>query len=465
MKKVSLFLTSLASAVLAVFLYAQFSKNETSTTVVEKNVQPVFQNVNLTKPTADAVSDFTIAAEKTINAVVHVTNFQERSGFSLFDFMYGSSNGGYQNEFEAGTGSGVIISPDGYIVTNTHVIKNSSNLNVTLNNKKSYKASVVGSDAEFDIALIKIETEDDLPFLAFGNSDSAQIGEWVLAVGNPFNLTSTVTAGIISAKARSLSERNPQSFIQTDAAINPGNSGGALVNTNGDLIGINTAISSRTGSYVGYSFAVPSNIAKKVVEDLLEYGKVQKGILGISTMNENSSEALELGLDQIEGVYVANVSEDSGAEKAGIKEGDIIKKVNGVKIGKFSALVGDLSSKRPGEKVKVAVERNGNFLEFDVELSKLMTVDLRNLGLRVKDLTEEDQKNYKRKTGVKIVAASQSYRNYSLEGKLLIAINDNEIKDINDAEEQSSALRRNKNYYTALTLIDQNGEKERILFD
>lgn len=465
MKKVSLFLTSLASAVLAVFLYAQFSKNETSTTVVEKNVQPVFQNVSLTKPTADAVSDFTIAAEKTINAVVHVTNFQERSGFSLFDFMYGSSNGGYQNEFEAGTGSGVIISPDGYIVTNTHVIKNSSNLNVTLNNKKSYKASVVGSDAEFDIALIKIETEDDLPFLAFGNSDSAQIGEWVLAVGNPFNLTSTVTAGIISAKARSLSERNPQSFIQTDAAINPGNSGGALVNTNGDLIGINTAISSRTGSYVGYSFAVPSNIAKKVVEDLLEYGKVQKGILGISTMNENSSEALELGLDQIEGVYVANVSEDSGAEKAGIKEGDIIKKVNGVKIGKFSALVGYLSSKRPGEKVKVAVERNGNFLEFDVELSKLMTVDLRNLGLRVKDLTEEDQKNYKRKTGVKIVAASQSYRNYSLEGKLLIAINDNEIKDINDAEEQSNALRRNKNYYTALTLIDENGEKERILFD
>ena len=214
-------------------------------------------------------SNFVEAAEKTVNAVVHVKNVSlDRSPQSLFDFFYGYES--FQQP-EIGTGSGVIISPDGHIVTNHHVIEKAQSLEVTLNNNQTFKAQVIGSDASSDIALLKIETNRQLPYLAFGDSYRSAIGEWVLAVGNPFNLTSTVTAGIISAKARSISPMNDMSFIQTDAAVNPGNSGGALVNTRGDLIGINTAIKSRTGSYVGYSFAVPSNIAKKVVEDLLEF--------------------------------------------------------------------------------------------------------------------------------------------------------------------------------------------------
>jgi S1-C subfamily serine protease len=212
-----------------------------------------------------------------------------------------------------GTGSGVIISPDGYIVTNNHVIAKATQLKVTLNNNHTYEAKIIGTDPNSDIALIKIDVDKDLPYLAFGDSNNTKVGEWVLAVGNPFNLTSTVTAGIVSAKARALGNVD-QSFIQTDAAVNPGNSGGALVNTNGDLIGINTAITSQTGSYVGYSFAVPSNIAKKVVEDIMEYGNVQKGMLGISALNPNTPFAIDKGITDIEGVYVETIQEDSGAQ-------------------------------------------------------------------------------------------------------------------------------------------------------
>lgn len=224
-------------------------------------------------------ADFTIAAENTVNAVVHVKNLTlNSSSGSLLDFFYGSES---RQIPQVGSGSGVIISPDGYIVTNNHVIDKANEIRITLNNNKTYEAEIIGTDPNTDIALIKIDVDENLPYLAFGDSDEAKIGQWVLAVGNPFNLTSTVTAGIVSAKARDLGR--DQSFIQTDAAVNPGNSGGALVNTNGDLIGINTAITSETGSYVGYSFAVPSNIAKKIVEDILEYGNVQKGILGITS--------------------------------------------------------------------------------------------------------------------------------------------------------------------------------------
>src|SRR5690606_25254675 len=212
------------------------------------------------------------------------------------------------------------------IVTNNHVIQNASKLEVSLNNNKNYEATLIGTDPNSDIALIKIDPDGKLPYLAFGDSDNTKIGEWVLAVGNPFDLTSTVTAGIISAKARDLG-RN-QSFLQTDAAVNPGNSGGALVNTNGDLIGINTAITSRTGSYVGYSFAVPSNIAKKVVDDIMEYGNVQKGILGINYVPANSPYAIENGLNEVDGVYVDGVEEGSGAYDAKLQHGDIIKKID-----------------------------------------------------------------------------------------------------------------------------------------
>src|SRR5690606_4302861 len=271
---------------------------------------------------------------------------------------------------EIGTGSGVIISADGYIITNNHVIDNSQELSVTLNNNKTYNAKIVGTDPNTDIALLKIEADEDLPFITFGDSDEAKIGEWVLAVGNPFNLTSTVTAGIISAKARDLSGRSSQSFIQTDAAVNPGNSGGALVNTRGELIGINTAITSQTGSYVGYSFAVPSNIARRVIEDIIGYGDVQNGILGITGAALNSNSAEEFGINDTQGVYVSSVMEGSGADKAGIKEGDIIKEIDHIKISKFSDLTGHISAKRVNDLVDLKVSRNGDIKSLSVKLTK-----------------------------------------------------------------------------------------------
>src|SRR5690606_31465136 len=260
----------------------------------------------------------------------------------------------------------------GYIVTNNHVIANSDQLQVTLNNNKTYKAEIIGTDPNSDIALLKNDTDRKLPYLAFGDSDNTKVGEWVLAVGNPFDLTSTVTAGIVSAKARALASLD-QSFIQTDAAVNPGNSGGALVNTNGDLIGINTAITSQTGSYVGYSFAVPSNIAKKVVEDIMEYGNVQKAILGIYPVPVNSPYAIENGINEIDGVYIGQVVEDSGAFDADLKEGDIIKKVYNVDIRKYADLIGYLSAKRPGDELIVSVLRNKELMDFPVTLKERQT--------------------------------------------------------------------------------------------
>ncbi|MGB5170441.1 MAG: trypsin-like peptidase domain-containing protein, partial [Eudoraea sp.] len=283
MKKLtSLFMVAVLAGAVTLGAYKAFFEKPQYEMIEDSTEMSVFTTsnkaVSYDNPAYSEIN-FTIAAENTVNAVVHVKNLTTNSSpGSLFDYFYGSQD---NQRPQIGTGSGVIISADGYIVTNNHVIAKANELRVTLNNNKTYEAEIIGTDPNTDIALIKIEPDNKLPYLAFGDSDNAKIGEWVLAVGNPFNLTSTVTAGIVSAKARDLG-RN-QSFIQTDAAVNPGNSGGALVNTNGDLIGINTAITSQTGSYVGYSFAVPSNIAKKVVEDIMEYGNVQKGILGIQS--------------------------------------------------------------------------------------------------------------------------------------------------------------------------------------
>ena len=408
----------------------------------------------------DTNTDFTVAAEKTIHAVVHVKNVTNTKGpQSLMDFFYGYEN--YSTP-QIGTGSGVIVSPDGYIVTNNHVIEEASELEVTLNNNANYAAKVIGTDPNSDLALLKIEAEEELPYLTFGDSDRSAVGEWVLAVGNPFNLTSTVTAGIISAKARSISAANNLSFIQTDAAVNPGNSGGALVNTKGELIGINTAIKSRTGSYVGYSFAIPSNTAKKVIEDLLEFGIVQRGILGISALRAESIEAIKRGLNEIEGVYISEVSEGSGAELAGLQSGDIIKRVDGLPIKNFTALTGYLSSKRPGDKVEIVYDRDDEQLSALVTLTKNETADLNRLGLRVQNLNQNLKKKYKRKEGVIITAASEYYKNYALEGKIVIAINGIKISNIEDAVEASA---QNKTYRYAITVIDEVGNKETLIFN
>ena len=318
---------------------------------------------------SSSLPNLTFAASKSIDAVVHVKNtsiVEESDRWSL-QFFYGDDS-----KKKVGTGSGVIISPDGYIITNYHVIENSTEVIVTTNDNKEYEAEIIGIDEVYDIAVLKINSDLNLDYVFFGDSDSTLVGEWVLAVGNPYNLNSTVTAGIISSKSRDLNEydQKNQSFIQTDAAVNFGNSGGALVNTKGELIGINTLIQSMTGGYVGYSFAVPSNTVRKIFEDILEYGDVQKGLLGVRGVALNSPYSKQLNINETEGFYIDEIESGYGADLAGLVRGDIIKSIDGFKINRFSDLSGYLSSKRPGDKVKVKFVRDGKLETTEITLKK-----------------------------------------------------------------------------------------------
>ena len=377
MKNYGLFiLSALFGGMIALGGYKVFFENPINITTSSQQpigsamVVPTNFNRAISGVTTNATTiDFSEVAEKTIHAVVHVKNTSQVSTYRSIQDLF---NNRQSFREEVGTGSGVIISPDGYIITNTHVIDNASNIQITTEDNKIYEAKLMGYDKNIDIALLKIQTNEDLPYMIFGDSDMAKVGEWVLAVGNPFNLNSTVTAGIISAKSRDLNggyDGNIQAYIQTDAAINPGNSGGALVNTNGELIGINSAITSMTGSYVGYSFAVPSNIARKVVEDLIEFGNVRNGILGVSGRALNSAIADSYGISETQGFYVNEVENNSGAQKAGLKVGDVIVEVGGLKISKFSDLKGYLNSKRPNDVVSVVIHRNNKKIDLKVKLS------------------------------------------------------------------------------------------------
>lgn len=310
--------------------------------------------------------DFTVIAEKAVNSVVYIQSTYDNKS---------SSRGYYQHRGPAiSTGSGVIVSDDGYIVTNNHVVDNASEINVILEDNRSYTAKVIGTDPTTDLALIKIE-ENSLEFIPYGDSDDVVVGQWVLAVGNPFNLTSTVTAGIVSAKARNIgilrddnNNLQIESFIQTDAVINPGNSGGALINTAGSLVGINTAIASSTGSYTGYAFAVPVNLVKKVMDDLLEFGIVQRGLLGIQIRDVSAQLSEAENLHVTEGVYVAEVIEDGGAEEAGIRARDVIIAINGKKVRNSSQLQEIVAIHRPGDRVEVLLLRDGNEKTFNATL-------------------------------------------------------------------------------------------------
>ena len=436
-----------------------FNESTIVTRTIKQPMQTVQTNFKSTfnNELTNAIStDFTVAAENSIHAVVHVKNTAIKTQTNPLDLYFGNRNGTRQYE-QVGTGSGVIISADGYIVTNNHVIKNATELEITLNNKKKYIAELIGADVDNDIALLKINADEDLVYIPFANSDVVKVGEWVLAVGNPYNLTSTVTAGIVSAKGRDLEGNSAiDSFIQTDAAVNPGNSGGALVNTRGELVGINTAISSRTGSFIGYSFAVPSNIAKKVVDDLLEFGAVQEAILGINIDNSNTD---------IEGVKISSLSEGSGAEIAGLKADDIIMKVNNVKISKFSELRGQLTAKRPGEFVDITVNRNGEFITKKVKLSKKDIFVSRTFNILLKDLTKKEQKNYGISGGAKII----QNRNKNLEyygvkqGYIISKINKKEVKDASETAKILDAV-YGKGSPVYIEVINLNGEKERYAF-
>ncbi len=317
-----------------------------------------------------------LAAEKTVNSVVHIKTIMLQKS-NVYAYFYDSQGNLYRKgqnpNYYVATGSGVILTKDGYIVTNNHVVAGAYEIYVTLNDKRNFKAKIIGRDPATDLAVIKIDSED-LQFTDFGNSDAVHIGEWVLAVGNPFNLTSTVTAGIVSAKARDLHLVGPQhnsaiaSYIQTDAAVNSGNSGGALVNEQGKLIGINTAIASNTGSYTGYSFAIPSNIVKKVVGDLIQYGKVKRAFLGVQLSELNEEIADYLKMDKIEGVFLANVIVNGAAYRSGIKSRDVILQIDGLAVNSTSELVERLGQYQPGETIMVRIWRAGVKRDFSVKL-------------------------------------------------------------------------------------------------
>ncbi|MCP4121903.1 MAG: Do family serine endopeptidase [Bacteroidetes bacterium] len=358
-------------------------------------------------------TDFIDAAEAVTPAVVNIKAMQN-TNFELWG----------DNSYSASSGSGVIISSDGYIVTNNHVVEDGEEIHVSLNDKRELNAKLIGTDPSTDLALIKIEDEE-LPHLNFGNSDSLRVGEWVLAVGNPFNLESTVTAGIVSAKGRSIDILDDQyrieSFIQTDAAVNPGNSGGALVNTNGELVGINTAIITRSGRYEGYSFAVPANLALKVIRDLRDFGEVQRGILGIGIEEVNNRRAKSLELPSVEGIYITRITPKGGADKAGMERGDVIIGVNGAKTSTVPELQEQVGRFRPGDSIKVEYIRDGKKYKTNVTLhNKSNTTELtsysedtilKELGFELRNLSSAE----KRKLGISGVKVISIYRGSRIE--------------------------------------------------
>ena len=385
LKKNILFIALGAIIGILVFALVQKEENNSENDAANVYLQPI------SHPVPQNIPNFVDAADKTVNAVVHIkTKMYKKS--NVYDFFYDffghQQPQNFQQPMYMATGSGVIISGDGYIVTNNHVVDGAQEIDVILNDKRSFKGELIGNDPSTDLAVIKVG-EKDLPYLQFGNSDEVKVGEWVLAVGNPFNLTSTVTAGIVSAKARNINilgrgnSSAIESFIQTDAAVNKGNSGGALVNIEGALVGINAAIASNTGSYTGYAFAIPSNLAQKVVGDLIQYGEPQRGFLGVSIAEMNKDLADEVGLDQIKGVYLVRVMEDGAAGRAGIAEGSVVMKIEGQEVNSTAELMSKVAQHRPGELIDITVFEDGDLNNY--------TLTLRNVYGSTKIVTEEDE--------------------------------------------------------------------------
>jgi len=456
MKKKQIFISfmiAIIGGIVAVFTYSVFFDNNGSKIITATVKQPIGFTKLKTDFNVDAV-DLTYAAEKTIHAVVNVKTQSVREAYSnpILEFFYGDSY--KDSEPVVGFGSGVIISADGYIVTNNHVVDNSDNVYVTLNDKREFEAEVIGTDPSTDLALIKIDA-DDLLYIPYGNSDILKVGEWVLAVGNPFTITSTVTAGIVSAKGKNLGiiqdRYRIESFIQTDAAVNRGNSGGALVNTQGDLVGINTAILSPSGGYVGISFAIPVSIVKKVVADLIEFGVVQRAILGVSIQEINADLAKQKGIDVLEGVYVSEIRADGAAKNAGILTGDIILEVNGVKVNSPAELTEQINRYRPGNKVTVILKRKGKTKQFVVTLRNLQgdTKIVKSgvydsiLGAKLTQIDDDEKKNLGIKYGVKIAELrSGKLRAEGVrEGFIITQINNKPVYSVEDVEKIINSLK------------------------
>lgn len=428
--------------------------------------------VNATPAAAAAVPaqpvDLTYAAEKSLPSVVHILSTKnskvqtvevESDPFSdFFSDPFGffgnpQGNGGKQKRSvrtpkQQGSGSGVIISADGYIVTNNHVVADADELTVTLNDNKEYSARIIGTDKASDLALIKIDGKN-LPAITIANSDDIKVGEWVLAVGNPFNLTNTVTAGIVSAKARSLYQNGVESFIQTDAAINPGNSGGALVNTRGELIGINAMLYSQTGSFSGYGFAIPTSIMNKVVADLKQYGTVQRALIGIqgqdvkNYVDAKKDKGEDIDLGTMEGIYVAKVTEESAAEEAGMKEGDVITAIDGKPVNKMAELQEVLAKKRPGDKVTVTYLRDKKKATKTVTLKNekgntqvVKKADLDVLGGNFRAITNAQKEQLNIGYGLEVLKVNSGRLKTAgiTKGFIIQRVNDNAVKTIDDLQ-------------------------------
>ncbi len=438
---------------------------------------------NLT--TSEGYPDFTEAAAKSVDGVVHVktTTISQQQYINPFDFFFGfGDRTPSQPREQVGYGSGVIISKDGYIITNNHVVANAREVSVTLNDNREFKAKVVGTDSQSDVALLKIDG-DDFPYLTFGNSDALKVGEWVLAVGNPFNLTSTVTAGIVSAKNRGNvmgGELGIQSFIQIDAAVNPGNSGGALVNTRGELVGINTLIYSRTGDFAGYAFAVPISIAGKIAADLKEYGTVQRALLGIQAPNienirrQDPDKARELS--QIKGVLVEEFGERSAAKSAGIQKGDVITAINNVPIRNFAELQSQLNRYRPGDKISVTVDRNGNSRSFNVELTNdagsteitRSTNAVSTLGAKFKQISDERKKSLGISSGIEVESVENNglFRKEGInKGFIIMRINNTPVNSESDVANIVTATNNSQDKVLLVAGFYPNGRTQYIAID
>lgn len=468
-----LFAITVTGALVAVMIYSRIVQPETK--VVEVPVENKVQYVKLPGVAQGSGLDFTQAVAQSIDAVVHVKTkvYREYAVNPLYEFFFGE-----QERTEPapimGFGSGVIISDQGYIVTNNHVIDGSDEIVVVLNDKRELNAELIGTDPTTDIALLKVEA-DGLSTLSFGNSDALQLGEWVLAIGNPYNLTSTVTAGIVSAKARNIGinrsqEFSIESFIQTDAAVNPGNSGGALINTRGELVGINTAIASRTGAFTGYSFAVPVSIVQKIVKDLTEYGTVQRAILGVTIQDVTAELAQEHDMDELRGVYVNGVREGGAAKEAGIRQGDVILSIDGAEVNSSASLQEQVSKYRPGEKVKVVVSRKGDLKQFEVVLRNLEgsteivkrdeVLDV--LGAEFAPVTDREKRSLGIRNGVKVISVKQGkFAKVGIkEGFVLTSVNKipvNSVKEIARVLEDTEGG-------VIIEGVDRNGSKSYYAF-
>lgn len=460
MKKwISLFGVAFVGGLFSMGVYHAFV---TPVEVEVNNTPPTTRLVNLPVPnTANVSVDFTSAAEKSIDAVVHVWTERIESGYTHPFYQFFGEQPTQRRSLSSG--SGVIVSNDGFIVTNNHVVKGAQNIKVKLNSGEVREAEVIGQDAATDLALLKIEGEQ-YPYLPYGNSDQVKVGQWVLAVGNPFNLTSTVTAGIVSAKARNInllgydaaSGNVPlESFIQTDAAVNPGNSGGALVGVNGELVGINTAIASATGSYAGYSFAIPANIVKKVVKDLYEFGNVQRAFIGVQIRDLSEDLVDELELKDFNGAYVAGLTQNGAAESGGIEEGDVIVKVGQAFVNNSTQLQEKVGQYRPGDKIEVQLIRNGDVLTKTIELrnsegtTALNTMpvgsNIKFLGASLSEVSKDELSRLNLKSGVKVDKLSGSVLQKSgmAEGFIITKIDKTPIQNAKQMQELIASKKGN----------------------